>query len=183
MPLDAQLIGRYSTKAILSRVKAVYEAAPGRWDCRIEDGLVLYFLRTDAEYGVKRLAGAANFCMTESIPAVIRMRRWSEVEPGIIAQLHDHDLNRARHAAETLSKYGSPRAENALWDRLRSFHQQWGNRESDLSNRQDIPRDAAEAASSQYGLVESLAKAQAWLLSDEQVTKVENLTLGSEREI
>ena len=29
MPLDAQLIARYSTKAILPRVKSLYEAAPG----------------------------------------------------------------------------------------------------------------------------------------------------------
>jgi hypothetical protein len=34
----------------------------------------------------------------------------------------------------------------------------------------------------QYGLVESLARAQGWLLSDEQVTELEKLTLGSERD-
>lgn len=53
--LDAQLIGRYSTKAILSRVKSAYEANPGHWDCVTEDGFVLYFLRAEPEYGVKHL--------------------------------------------------------------------------------------------------------------------------------
>jgi hypothetical protein len=35
--LDAQLIGRYSTKEILPRVKSVYESAGGGWDCVSED--------------------------------------------------------------------------------------------------------------------------------------------------
>jgi hypothetical protein len=63
--------------------------------------------------------------MTNAIPAVIKMHRWSEVEPGIIARLYGPDLNRARQASETLAKYGSTQAEKALWDRLRKFHEQW----------------------------------------------------------
>jgi len=182
LPLDAQLVGRYSTKAILPRVKALYEKAPGRWDCLIEDGFILYFLRTDTDYGVRRLAIAPSSCMQESIPAVIQMKRWSEVEPGVIAQLKNPDLNRARQAAETLAKYGRAQAEKAMWERLRSFHQQWAKRENDLSDRQGTPRDVTEAMSFQYGLVESLAKAQGWLLTNEQVSELEELTLGSERD-
>jgi hypothetical protein len=45
-----------------------------------------------------------------------------------------------------------------------------------------MPRDATEAMGFQYGLVESLAGAQGWLLSNEQVVELENLTLGSERD-
>jgi hypothetical protein len=119
--LDAQLIGRYSTNAILPRVKAVYETAPGQWDCVTEDGFVVYFLRVDPDSGVKRLAQAPSFCKTNALPAVIKMHRWSEVEPGIIARLYGPDLNRARQAAETLAKYGSTQAEKALWHQLRIF--------------------------------------------------------------
>ena len=71
--LDAQLVGRYATKAVLSRVKAAYVARQGDWDCKAEDGFVLYFLRVDPDYGVKRLQQAPSVCMTKSIPAVIRM--------------------------------------------------------------------------------------------------------------
>ncbi len=182
MPLDAQLIGRYSTKAILPRVKSVYETAPGLWDCVTEDGLVLYFLRTEPEYGVQRLAAAPSFCMTESIPAVMKVKRWGEIETRVIAQVNNPDLNRARQAAETLSKYGSAKTEAALWERLRRFHQQWVSRENDLSFRSSTPRDASDAIGFQYGLVESLAGAQAWLLSNEQVDELETLTLGSQRD-
>jgi len=120
--------------------------------------------------------------MTESIPAVLKMKRWDEIEPSIIDQLNNPDLNRARQAAETLSKYGSSRAEAAMWERMRGFHQQWADRGNELNNREGLPRDATDAKSFQYGLVLSLAQAQGWLLSDEQVSELEQLTLGSQRD-
>lgn len=180
--LDAQLIGRYSTKAILPRVRSVYETAPGQWDCVTEDGFVVYFLRVDPDYGVKRLAQAPSFCMTNALPAVIRMHRWSEVEPGIIARLSGPDLNRARQAAETLAKYGSTQAEKALWYCLRKFHEQWSERGNELSMRPGMRADANEAVGFQFGLVEAIGKASAWLLTDDEVTELENLTLGQERD-
>jgi len=178
--LDAQLVGRYSTNAILPRVKTVYETAPGLWDCVTEDGFVVYFLRVDPDYGVKRLAQAPSFCMTNALPAVIKMHRWSEVEPGIITRLDGPDLNRARQAAETLAEYGSTQAEKALWDRLRKFHEQWAERGNELSMRPGMRSDANEAVGFQFGLVEAIGKAPAWLLTDDEVTELENLTLGQE---
>jgi hypothetical protein len=180
--LDAQLIGRYSTNAILPQVKAIYESSPGNWDCVTEDGFVLYFLRVDPDYGVKRLAVAPSFCMTSSLPAVIKMHRWGEVEPGIVARLNGTDLNRARQAAETLAKYGTPQAEKALWDRLSRFHRQWMERADELVYRPGMQKDANEAIGFQYGLVESIGRAQAWLLTSEQIIALENLTLGQERD-
>lgn len=179
--LDAQLIGRFSTKAILPRVTKVYEANAGQ-DCAIEDGFVLYFLRVDPDYGVKRLAQAPSYCMTTALPAVTKMGRWGEVEPGIIASLNGSDLNRARQAAETLAKYGSTQAQNAMWARLRKFSEQWAPRGAELDMRPGIRNDANEAVGFQFGLVEALGKAQAWLLTEEQITELENLTLGQERD-
>ncbi len=180
--LDAQLIGRYSTNAILPRVKAIYESSPGQWDCVTEDGFVLYFLRVDPDYGVKRLALAPSACMTNSLPAVIRMQRWSAVEPGVIAWLNGADLNRARQAAETLAKYGGPVAEKAMWERLRRFHAQWAERGNELTDRPGMRSDASEALGFQFGLVESIGRAQAWLLTNEQIADLENLTYGQERD-
>jgi len=180
--LDAQLIGRYSTQTILPRVKSVYETAEGQWDCVTEDGFVVYFLRVDPDYGVKRLAQAPSICMTNALPAVIRMHRWGEVEPGVMARLNGPDLNRARQAAETLAKFGSAQAEKALWDRLRKFHEQWSERGNELSMRPGMRSDANEAVGFQFGLVEAIGRAPAWLLTDDKVTELENLTLGQERD-
>ena len=68
---------------------------------------------------MKRLAAAPSAGITESIPVVVKMKRWDAIETSIIAQLNNSDLNRARQAAETLSRYGSDKAEAALWARLR----------------------------------------------------------------
>lgn len=180
--LDARMIGRYATKAILPRVKTIYEASPGQWDCVTEDGFVFYFLRVDPDYGVRRLAVAPSACMANSLPAVIKMRRWSEVEPGILARLNGPDLNRARQAGETLAKFGSAQAEKAMWERIRSFHARWEERAQELAYRPGMARDANEALGFQFGLVEAIGKAQAWLLTNEEITALENLTLGQERD-
>jgi len=151
--LDANLIARYSTSAILPQVKTTYESAAGQWDCVTEDGFVLYFLRVDPDYGVKRLAVAPSACMLNSLPAVIKMHRWNEVEPGIIARLNGTDLNRAGQAAETLAKYGSAQAEAAVWDRLRKFHAQWAERAEELVYRPDMQRETNQAVGLQSALV------------------------------
>lgn len=180
--LDAQLIGRYSTSTILTRVKTTYKNQLNQWDCVEEDGFVRYFLRVQPEYGVRRLSAAPSFCMQNSLPAAIRMNRWSEVEPSIIAGLNQPDLNRARQAAETLARYGGAKAKAAMWARIQNFHEQWAHRETELVNRADMSLEQADAMSFQYGLVESLGRAQAWLLSEEEITDLEKLTVGEERE-
>jgi hypothetical protein len=51
-----------------------------------------------------------------------------------------------------------------------------------LSMRPGMRADANEAVGFQFGLVEAIGKAPAWLLTDDEVTELENLTLGQERD-
>lgn len=48
--------------------------------------------------------------------------------------------------------------------------------------RPGLRSDANEAVGFQFGLVEAIGKAPAWLLTDEEVTELVNLTLGQERD-
>jgi hypothetical protein len=48
--------------------------------------------------------------------------------------------------------------------------------------RPGMRADANEAVGFQSGLVEAIGKAPAWLLTDDEITKLENLTLGQERD-
>jgi hypothetical protein len=180
--LDAQLIGRYASKAVFPQVKSIYENHLGRWPCVTEDGFFVYFLRVDPDFGVKTLAQSGGFCLNQAFANVAKMNRWGEVEPRLIGRLNDADLWHARDAAETLAKYGSPKAEEAMWERLRQFHMQWEARGDELSIRPGMKKDANEAVGFQFGLVEALGGAQAWLLTDDQVTELENFTLGGEKE-
>ena len=42
--------------------------------------------------------------------------------------------------------------------------------------------DANEAVGFQFGLVEAIGKAPAWFLTNDEITELENLTLGQERD-
>jgi len=180
--LEAKLSPNDSVE-ILPRVKSVYESAGGGWDCVSEDGFVVYFLRVDTDYGVKRLAKKPpTTCMPNALAAVTKMQFWSKVEPAIIARLNDPDLNWARQAAEVLAKYGGAQAEKAMWGRLRRFHEQWSERGNELVMRPGMRDDANEAVGFQFGLVEAIGKAHAWLLTNDEITELENLTLGQERD-
>jgi len=136
----------------------------------------------DPDYGVKRLAVAPSACMTNSLPAVIKMHRWTEVEPGVIAWLNGADLNRAGQAAETLAKYGGSQAQAAVWDRLRRFHAQWAERLDELAYRPNMPREANNAWVFHGALVSAIIRAQAWLATDEKIDALESLTLAAERD-
>jgi hypothetical protein len=180
--LDAQLIGRYATATILPRIEALYgNATPNTWDCVATSGLMSYFLRVDPDYAIQHLKGPASFCLDDAYSTVVKMGRWLELEPYIIRQLDNPDPWMARWAAEALAKFGGPNAENALWERLRRFHQKWATRENDLQDDLKMTKDEREAIQFQYPLVESLGKAQGWVLNDQQVTELETLTLGTER--
>lgn len=177
--LDAQLIGRYATEAILPRMERLYAPAPeGTWDCAAQTGLMTYFLRVDQDYAVAHLKGLVGPCVSDALRAVTKMGRWSEVEPSVIQQLDNSNVWIARAAAETLAQYGGPNAEAAMWERLRKFNRQWEPREKELWNSPKMAQDASDAIAFEFGLVEALGKAQGWILSNSQITELERLSLG-----
>ncbi len=180
--LDAGLISRYSTATILPQVKAKYESVRGPWACGIADGFMDYFLRVDQEYGVAQMAKWASTCSPQSLKTLMRIGRWNDVEPAVIAELNDPERDRARGAAEVLSKCGGPKARLAILDRLRRFHEEWAGRERELSMWQTTSREAFDAVTLQSGLVQALGHAQRWLLTDQQVDELQQLALGSIRE-
>ncbi len=180
--LDAGLIGRYSSGAILARVKVCYESAAGAWSCAIADGFMNYFLRVDPDYGTRQVGKGASTCTPESLKTLVSIGRWAKVEPAIIAKLNDPQLCVARDAAELLAMYGGPKAKMAMFERVRLFHDQWVGREKELRFIAEMPREAHEASSFQFGLVEALGHAANWLLTDEEIGELEKLTLGQERE-
>ena len=120
-------------------MKAVYEKSAGQWACDFEDGLGGYFLRVNPDYGLDRLRAKASGCMTESVKAMVAADRWATIEPAIIARLNVADVWAARDAAKTVAKYGGPKAQKALWQRLRAFHEQWKDRDAELTIPPTLP--------------------------------------------
>jgi hypothetical protein len=180
--LDSQLTARYATKAILPRVKAVYQSVKADADCEVADGLVSYFLRVDTEFGLRQFKDANLHCMRRSLETAVHMKRWSALEPTIITRLNDPDLWKASNAAEALSQFGGPKAKQAIFERLRSFHEQWATRAAEFQSISHAPKEINEASSFQFDLLQALGTAQAWILDDAEITEVEHLAIGQGKE-
>jgi len=181
LDLDAGLIARFATGAILPRVKTFYQSS-GDDSCGTKSELVSYFLRVDTDYGIRLLKGADLFCMKGALETAARLKRWSAVEPWVIAELNGPNLWSARNAAEALAEYGSIKAKQSMLERLRKFHQQWAKREKEFQSTPGMPRAVNDAMGFQYGLVEAIGTAQGWLLDDSEIAEVQHLTLGNQKQ-
>jgi len=180
--LDAVLLARYATRAPLDRVKEAYAQAREPWDCEAEDGLFTYLLRADKEYGVSLLKTKASPCLARSLEAVRDLGRFQEVEPRFVAGMNDKNWHKSRMAAETLARYGGDTAKKALFERLKAFHAQWKDREAEFTLHPKSPEDVREASSFHFGLVQALGTAEGWILNEEEVDTVEQLSLGPHRQ-
>src|SRR5260370_34128693 len=69
-----------------------------------------------------------------------------------------------------------------MWARLRSFHAQWAEREKEFRTDLNPKQDVSDAAGFQFALVEGIAKSSGWLWDSDQITELDNLTIGQERE-
>jgi len=182
LDFDAQLTAHYATRAILSRVKAVYVGFKDGLDCTIADNFVSYFLRVDTDFGLRQLRGRDLSCMGHSVEMAVRMKRWNALEPSLIAQLNDPDPWKARSAADLLARFGGRAAKQAMLERLRRFHQQWVKREAEFRWTPGTPKDVSDASSFQYGLEAALGTAQGWILNDTEIDEIQQLAVGSAKE-
>lgn len=180
-----ELVDRYFSVRALDAVEKVYEAKEGAWDCREQGALLRYFLRVSPEYGVARVKDAAGVrgtgCYREVFTRLEEYVRLPKVEPIAIHALDDPLPEVVRDAAEALRKYGSAKAEVALWARLKKFHEQWKGREGELQNRLDMPQELAAQSGLEQALVQSITDAQAWLVSDEEIERLKELVSPQEQ--
>jgi hypothetical protein len=165
MESAAPLVGRYASPAILERVRAVYEVEREAWPCNIEAGLLAYFLRVDASYGIKMLPPALAYAASRQrvtcqrptlVGAISDIYYSAPIEKAAIAQLDDSSLMAANDAVRVLSAHPSAPALAALLNHFRRFREQW----KDF----DPQKAAAEAlqkwnSTNQQGLESDLVRA------------------------
>jgi hypothetical protein len=99
------------------------------------------------------------------------LKLWPKIEPIIIARLDDDNLYRASEAAKLLSEHGSENAHKALLQRLRRLH-------ADGAGRKDVTPGNYPAFGFEQSLIGALGDSPNWVLSDEEVTEIEGLTLA-----
>jgi hypothetical protein len=125
--IDYQLVDRYASAQALPKMKEIYEQNKGKWACVPEYAMLRYFVRVDLAYGVKQISDvlgshAPGGCVLSPLTALKEYIRIPQLEAVAIATLDDPSPQTASDAAQALQKYGSPKAENALWARMEKFH-------------------------------------------------------------
>jgi hypothetical protein len=126
--VDFQLLERYASRRALPELKLVYEAHRGAWACAPQDAMLRYFLRVKPDYGVAQVSDALSQrkitgCYKFQLTGLNQDIRCPRLEQIAIDALNDPSPEVERNAAEALGKYGSGRAEAALWARLGKFHE------------------------------------------------------------
>jgi hypothetical protein len=178
----SELVERYATGEILSRVQAIYETRDDdKWECRTQAALLAYFLRVapsvGSEYVNKALAAREKGyprCYTETLKNVAKLHMSTEVEEIATAALDDEDASVVSQAAGVLAEYGSADAEKALWLRFEKWHEAMQSR-SEEPRKEELSYDE-EAI--ENALREALTGGHAWLSDPEKLKRVRDLCVS-----
>ena len=132
------------------------------------------------DYGVAQVSDAlgqrkVTGCYKFQLAALNEDIRRPKLEQIAIGALNDPSPEVARNAAEALQKYGSGKAEAALWARLEKFHEQWKDRADELHYRLGaMPEVLAEVGLEQV-LVQAISSGQGWFATEDTIAKLKDL--------
>ena len=179
--VQAQLIERYDTTAVLPKLRAVYSERIGHVECAEQSAVLRYFLRTDEPFGVRMLnqtldsrvgTGCYKFVLTD----VATDPMPSSVEQVALDLLNDPDLEIAISVVKLAGEKGSAAAEEKLWSRLVTFHaaqkDHHGPFEDQRKHITTISQESLESA-----LLEALAKSPTWLADVDKLKRLQQLCL------
>lgn len=169
------LLERYATARILDRVKKVYADPEKRWDVGKAE-LLAYFLRVDPSYGLQEITTEAakpcEECYRQTLSSIARLHMSPTLEGLALEFLGHPSAGIAADAAETLGKYGSVAAKEALMKRLEQWHKTWNGRHNEL---RWVPgkRNPNEGVQRLGEVLRgALLSARSWLLSPEEIELV-----------
>ena len=174
-PLPALLITRYGTGGIVKEVEAGYLAFNAEADRRqlphCPFPLVFYFLKFDPEFGERELrqAFATGPCydMGRAFDSLGSFAMSPALERLAIEHLGNGIVPVKRGAAEVLGKYGSPAAQQPLWQTMEYFRSWWKDREEDL--RKPVGH---ESSTLERTLQTALAQGGGWLLGENELRRL-----------
>jgi hypothetical protein len=178
--VDYRLIERYATAKPLPKLQAIYEEARGKWACEPQGALLRYFLRVDPDYGIAEISDALKQrqftgCYKMVFADLGNAFRIPRVEKITIAALNDSSSEVAANAAGALGMYGSSKVEPILWERLKKFHEEWGEKPDQLRYRPGLSQELQAQGMLEYSLFHAIANGHAWLCSPDRLQQLEKL--------
>jgi len=176
--LDFHLLELYGDSSTLPVMKHVFNERVGKWACDPQDAMLRYFLKLDPDFGieaVRQSLGARKETGCYRMLLTDLEKSFPKVEPLAIASLDDADLELATNAAQALGRLGTPKAEPALWARLKRFHEQWASREDELRYTPDFNSDVARATTLESNLISAIATGTSWICGPDKLDRLSRL--------
>jgi hypothetical protein len=185
--LQAQLMARYGTPAILPRVKAAVLEKGSSWPCGLLTPVIAYCLRVDPAFGAAELGKALSStrlankdCRSRMLGTVAGLYACPELEALAVHYLEDPDPEMVIDCAETLGKHGTAQAEAPLWKRFQKWHDEWNNRSEEMQSRMIQGRpELVMSHRMEMAFFSALANAQGWLADAEKLKRIQSLCLSS----
>ncbi len=176
--LDYHLVELFGDESALGPVEAVFNDHLGQWACDPQGSMLRYFLRLDPKFGVKAVqaslaARKATGCYRMLLQDL--GKSLLKVEQVAVSSLDDADLEVANDSALALGRWGTVKAETALWARLRRFHREWQGREGELRITPDYRGPTARATALESTLVNSIATGTNWICGPEKLSRLRTL--------
>ncbi len=176
--LDYHLLELFGDNSTLRQVEHVFNEHLGEWACDPQGAMLRYFLRLDVEYGAKAVQASLAARKATGCYRMLLQDMGSlvpKVQQVAVSALDDSDLEVANDAALALGRWGTAKAESALWARLKRFHQQWKDREGELRVTPDYRSSTARATALESTLVNSIATGTNWICGPDKLDRLRAL--------
>jgi len=173
------LIARYATDAILPQVLEKIDPKLGKWRCDIQDPALAYVLRVSPELARPRIEKALTSTETGCRHGLFQQVADIHFDPVLeeigVRRLNDPDPQTAMTAATMLGKYGSPSAEQALWERYTRWASEHGG-----AAAENVSAKPGEAEWVDQGLGQNLLQAiiagKSWLTDAAKLQRLDQMT-------
>ena len=189
-PWDYSLVEEFADKSDLGALAATFKPTndhlPPGFCPAYSVPLLRYFLRVDPNFGEKAVQEVlatrkGTHCyltlfedLGKSLPTVERLA---------IVDLDDADLNVSTSAARALGRWGSAKAEPALWARLTRFHQEWPNGVGELPlTDKDASARVQALDNLEATLVQSIVTGRNWICGPEKLTRLRAIASQQHRQ-
>ena len=157
----------------------------GKAACDFQNPLLAYVLRVDPESAGRRVQRALvargkqfNACNERLLTDVASMHYDPVLEPIALRALWDPDPQIVSDAAEMLRQFGSPKAEEPLWERHKAWSRRSAKHKAELNMalvRDEGDRHAAQAYLGR-ALFQAIACGQGWLLDGSKLQRLGQLS-------
>ena len=186
----ASLLFRYADRAVLPNVLREFKKKEGNWEGDTLSQLLAYLLKVDPETArplVEREAAVrcppGSGCVYMILDTLGGLQNSPILEELALKTLWDPDPSAAVDAVNYLGKYGSPNAEQALWNRYEAWSREWSGRADELRFVAAGKNPHMWDASLGNSLARALASGINWLCDERKLRRIQALSVGTDMQM